>query len=69
MILLAKIQQECPMNEEQPRPSNDYDLVKDKCTDLRNELVEFIQQNPLAAVALAAGVGYLLARLLSPRKQ
>ena len=44
------------------------DEVKDKYEDLKNEVTDFVKKNPLASVAIAAGVGFLLARLLSGRK-
>jgi ElaB/YqjD/DUF883 family membrane-anchored ribosome-binding protein len=44
------------------------DEVKDKYEDIKNEVADFVKKNPLASVAIAAGVGFLLARLLSGRK-
>ncbi|MBA2404507.1 MAG: hypothetical protein H0V66_07040 [Bdellovibrionales bacterium] len=45
------------------------DEVKDKYSDVKNEITDFVKKNPLASVAIAAGVGFLLARLLSGRKE
>lgn len=43
--------------------------VKDKYSDVKNEITDFVKSNPLASVALATGVGFLLARLFAGRKE
>ncbi len=45
------------------------DLIKDKFVEIKDEISDFVKANPLASVALAAGLGFLLARLLSGRKE
>ena len=61
-----------PVTKDQVVPvTNDtltIDEVKDKYEDLKNEVTDFVKKNPLASVAIAAGFGFLLARLLSGRK-
>lgn len=42
--------------------------IQTQLNDVKNELTEFVKKNPLTSVAIAAGVGFLLARLLSGRK-
>lgn len=42
--------------------------IKDKIVEVKEEISDFIKANPLASVALAAGLGFLLAKLLSGRK-
>lgn len=49
--------------------SNEYEIIKEKSTDLKNEVTEFIKENPLIAIAIAAGLGYLIAKLLNGKKE
>lgn len=44
------------------------EVIKDKFQDVKEEITDFVKANPLASVALAAGIGFLLARLLGGRK-
>ncbi|MFZ4714948.1 MAG: glycine zipper domain-containing protein [Bacteriovoracaceae bacterium] len=43
--------------------------VKEKLTDSKDALTDYVKKNPLTSVAIAAGVGYVLARLLHGRKK
>jgi ElaB/YqjD/DUF883 family membrane-anchored ribosome-binding protein len=40
----------------------------EKVTEIKNEIADFIKNNPLASVAVAAALGFLLAKLLSGKK-
>ena len=54
------------------RPTSDaldMELVKDTYTDVKDEITDFVKKNPWASIAIAAGVGFLLGRLLSGRKE
>lgn len=44
------------------------EIMKDKFAEVKDEITDFVKANPLASVALAAGLGFLLARLLNGRK-
>jgi ElaB/YqjD/DUF883 family membrane-anchored ribosome-binding protein len=35
-----------------------------QATDTKDQLVEFIRHNPICAVLIAAGVGYLLGKIM-----
>ena len=48
--------------------SIDLETVKETYADVKDEVADFIKKNPLAAVAIAAGLGFLLGRLLSGRR-
>lgn len=48
---------------------SDYDKVVNTYVEVKDEVTDFIKKNPWASVAIAAGVGFLLARLLSGRKE
>jgi ElaB/YqjD/DUF883 family membrane-anchored ribosome-binding protein len=55
-----------------PRPTTetvDFEVVKDTYIDVKDEITDFVKKNPWASVAIAAGVGFLLGRLLSGRKE
>lgn len=56
----AKLEKETPL----PTP----DLIEDKFVEVKETISEFVKANPLASIAVAAGIGFLLARLLSGRK-
>ncbi len=56
----AKLEKDSPL----PTP----DLIEDKFIEVKETISEFVKANPLASVALAAGIGFLIARLLSGRK-
>lgn len=45
------------------------DEVKDKYADVKNEITDFVKKNPLTSVAIAAGIGFLVARLFAGRKE
>lgn len=61
-----------PVAKDQMAPATNepliLDEVQDKYAEIKNEVTDFVKKNPLASVAIAAGVGFLLARLLSGRK-
>jgi ElaB/YqjD/DUF883 family membrane-anchored ribosome-binding protein len=45
------------------------EVIKDKFLEVQEDISDFVKANPLASVAIAAGIGFLLARLLSGRKE
>ena len=45
------------------------ETLKESCVDVKDEITDFIKKNPLTSVALAAGIGFLIAKLLSGRKE
>ena len=53
---LEKLQHELPQEIEQ------------RLRELKDRTSDFVQKNPLTSVAIAAGVGYLIAKLLSGRR-
>lgn len=44
------------------------EIIKDKFQEVQEDISDFVKANPMASVAIAAGIGFLLARLLSGRK-
>ena len=44
------------------------DEMKNKLSDVKEEASEFIKKYPLTSVAIAAGVGFMLGRLLKKGK-
>ncbi|MBY0515436.1 MAG: hypothetical protein K2P81_00905 [Bacteriovoracaceae bacterium] len=42
--------------------------IEDKILDLKEDLSNLIKKNPLTAAALAAGIGFLLAKILGGKK-
>lgn len=45
-----------------------YDEVKETYNVVKDEVTDFVKKNPLASLALAAGLGFILAKILSGRK-
>lgn len=42
--------------------------LQKKYEDVKLEIADFVKNNPWAAIAIAAGFGYLIARLLHGKK-
>ncbi len=63
------------MSVEQPKKSPstsdalNYELVKETYSDVKDEVTDFVKKNPWASLAIAAGVGFILGKLLSGRKE
>lgn len=52
-------------------PGLDKDTISDieeRLSEIKTRTTDFVQKNPLTSIAIAAGVGYLIARLLSGRR-
>ncbi len=41
--------------------------IEDRLTDIKNTTTDFVQKNPLTSIALAVGVGYIIAKTFSGR--
>ena len=42
--------------------------IEDHLKEFKNKTTDFIQKNPLTSIAIAAGVGYIIAKVLSGRR-
>ena len=49
-------------------PNNYQETLKNNFDDVKVEMKNFIQNNPLAAVTITAGLSFLFARLIYKRK-
>ena len=45
------------------------DQVVGKANDIKSELEDWIKKNPWATLAIAAGLGFLIAKIFSNRKE
>lgn len=43
--------------------------IEERLGEIKDRTTEFVQKNPLTSIAIAAGVGYIIAKLLSGRRQ
>lgn len=48
--------------------SENLDDIESRLKEIKERTTEFVQKHPLTSVAIAVGVGYLIAKLLSGRK-
>jgi len=46
-----------------------YDEMKATYNDVKDEVTDFVKNNPLASIAIAAGLGFILAKIISGRKK
>lgn len=42
--------------------------IEERLKEIKERTTDFVQKHPLTSLAIAAGVGYLLAKLLSGRR-
>lgn len=57
------------MLSELPRPDKDtINEIEERLNEIKTRTTDFVQKNPLTSIAIAAGVGYLIARLLSGKR-
>lgn len=42
--------------------------IEDRLSEIKNRTTDFVQKHPLTSIAIAAGVGYIIAKLLSGRR-
>ena len=42
--------------------------IEDRLSEIKNRTTDFVQKNPLTSIAIAAGVGYIIAKLISGRR-
>lgn len=42
--------------------------IEDRLKELKDRTTDFVQKNPITSIAIAAGIGFILAKLLSGRK-
>ena len=47
----------------------EFDKATGKLNDVKDEIADFVKNNPWAALAIAAGLGFIIARLLSGKKE
>ena len=43
--------------------------IEERLKEIKERTSEFVQKHPITSLAIAAGVGYLIARLFSGRRQ
>lgn len=42
--------------------------IEDRLKEIKERTTDFVQKNPITSIAIAAGVGYLIAKLLAGRR-
>ena len=42
--------------------------IEERLTEIKNSTSEFVQKNPLTSIAIAIGVGYIIAKTFSGRR-
>ncbi len=42
--------------------------IEERLKEIKNRTTDFVQKNPLTSIAIAVGVGYIIAKLLSGRR-
>jgi ElaB/YqjD/DUF883 family membrane-anchored ribosome-binding protein len=42
--------------------------IEDRLKEIKDRTTDFVQKHPLTAVAIAVGVGYVIAKLISGRR-
>lgn len=42
--------------------------IEDRLKEIKDRTTDFVQKHPLTSIAIAAGVGYIIAKLLSGRR-
>ena len=60
-----------PLNILSELPGIDSDTIADignSLTEIKNSTKDFVQKNPLASIAIAVGVGYIIAKTFSGRR-
>ncbi len=43
--------------------------IEERLKEIKERTTEFVQKHPLTSIAIAVGVGYLIARIFSGRRQ
>ena len=61
---IKKLLQEELKNYTRPLTDKISDEHKEQALELKNDVNEFVKENPWVAVGVAAGLGFLIARLL-----
>ena len=54
-----------PLTTTEPQAQSDLDALGSGLKDLEEQARAFVQERPIVAVLVAAGLGYLIARLAS----
>ena len=42
--------------------------IEDRLKEIKDRTTDFVQKNPITSIAIAVGVGYIIAKLISGRK-
>ncbi len=42
--------------------------IEDRLSEIKNRTTDFVQKHPLTSIAIAAGIGFLIGKLLSGRR-
>lgn len=42
--------------------------IEDRLKEIKDRTTDFVQKNPLTSIAIAAGVGYIIAKIFSGRR-
>lgn len=48
--------------------SENLDDIENRLKEIKDRTSEFVKEHPLTAIAIAAGVGFIIAKLLAGRK-
>jgi ElaB/YqjD/DUF883 family membrane-anchored ribosome-binding protein len=47
---------------------NSISDIEDRLKEIKDRTTDFVQKNPLTSIAIAVGVGYVIAKLFSGRR-
>ena len=67
---MADKEKNSPLDILSELPRLDKDTISDienHLNEIKNKTTDFIQKNPLTSIAIAAGVGYIIAKTFSGR--
>ena len=57
-------------NNDQKNLSSDHlKDIEERLKEIKDRTTEFVQKHPLTSVAIAVGIGYVIAKLISGRRQ
>ena len=58
------------MNEKefQSKAVDEFKDIEERLKEIKDRTAELVQQHPIAAITIAVGVGYIIAKLLSTRR-
>lgn len=55
-------------NEFQSKSVDQFKDLEDRLKEIKDRTTELVQKHPIAAITIAVGVGYIIAKLLTSRR-